>query len=285
MVTGRRAKRTLALLLAPLLGVSFAQLRLSSDLVEVQTLEAGESYQRSVSVQNMGNQPATLRVYQTDYRYLADGTTEYGKAGRLERSNAAWLTLPASPATVPAAGTLPLDYRVRVPSDASLTGSYYSVIMLEQVTLEPPTETPPEGSHDGATLGLRTVVRYAVLVVTNIGSSGVQNLELMNPSLQAAEAERGVLLQLDVSNPGERYLEPQVYLELYDQSGAQLGRYGDRQRRLLPGTSVRQDFDLGQLAPGAYTAVVIADAGGEAIFGARYRLEVGVGDTGVGDPP
>lgn len=50
--------------------------------------------------------------------------------------------------------------------------------------------------------------------------------------------------------------------------------------RIFPRASVRQAFDLGALTPGAYTAVVIADAGGEAVFGTRYTLEVGnVGET------
>lgn len=69
-----------------------------------------------------------------------------------------------------------------------------------------------------------------------------------------------------------------MYLELHDKSGTQVDRFGDQQRRLFPGTSVRQDFELGSLPPGEYTAVVIADAGGEDVFGTRYTLNVGDGD-------
>lgn len=74
-----------------------------------------------------------------------------------------------------------------------------------------------------------------------------------------------------------RLLQPTARLELYDRSGAQVRRLEAQVERIFPDTSVRQNFDLGKLAPGDYTAVVIVDAGGDDVFGARYILEVGEG--------
>lgn len=174
-------KRFLLLLLVPLLGVSFAQLALSSDLVQVQTLAPGESYEGTLAVQNPSNQPATLRVYQTDYLYLADGTAEYGEPGNSARSNAPWVKLPAATATVPAEDGLVVSYRVQVPDNAALAGSYWSVIMVEQVGEAAPI---PEGSQERPAIGINTVVRYAVEIVVNIGTTGERRLELAKPSLQ-----------------------------------------------------------------------------------------------------
>ncbi len=86
-------------------------------------------------------------------------------------------------------------------------------------------------------------------------------------------------LQVSLKNTGERLLNPSLSLELYDKSGTQVDRFEAQAERIFPGTSVRQDFELGNLSPGEYTAVVIADAGGEAVFGTRYTLNVGDSDT------
>lgn len=262
--------------LTSLLATSFAQVYVSSGLVQAETLVPGETHQGTITLDNESDQPATVRLYQTDYAYSADGTTEYGEPGSNTRSNAPWVILPAATATVPADDGLVLNYRVQVPDDPTLAGSYWSILMVEQLAEAVPES---EGAQDEPAVGINTVTRYAIALVTDIGTTGERLLELANPSLQQAEAERGVLFQVDVTNPGERYLQPQVYLELYDESGTKVGRFGDQQQRLLPGNSVRQDFDLGTLTSGEYTAVVIADAGGEDVFGTRYTLNVGDGDT------
>lgn len=125
---------------------------------------------------------------------------------------------------------------------------------------------------------IRTQFRYGVSVVTNLGDSGESRLSFENPQFVRLEDGATTHLQVSLQNTGGRLLNPEVQLELFDASGAQVDRLEAQAERIFPGTSVRQNFDLGDLAPGDYTAVVIVDTGGEDVFGARYTLNVGDGD-------
>jgi hypothetical protein len=42
---------------------------------------------------------------------------------------------------------------------------------------------------------------------------------------------------------------------------------------LYPGTSLKQVFSLGRLAPGTYRAVVFADSGEDAVFASQFTLK------------
>ncbi len=116
-------------------------------------------------------------------------------------------------------------------------------------------------------------------MVTTLGDSGESQLSFENPHFERPQDGAAAQLQVSLRNTGERLLQPEAQLELYDQSGAQVSRLDARVDRIFPDTSVRQTFDLGTLAPGDYTAVVIVDAGGEDVFGTRYTLNVGDGNA------
>ncbi len=83
-------------------------------------------------------------------------------------------------------------------------------------------------------------------------------------------------MQVDIENIGERLLKSFLWAELYDEEGSYVGRFeaGEFHIRIYPGTSVRYRVDLSQVPKGAYRALVVADCGGEDIFGVTYTLEL-----------
>jgi len=211
----------------------------------------------------------TVRIYQTDYLFYADGRNEFGKPGSNPRSNASWISYSPNQITLPAGGRAEVTYQITVPNDKDLRGTYWSVIMVEEVpkgTLEVPSAKKGE-----VAVGIRVVSRYAVQVVTHIGDTGTRALEFADKKLEMKDGK--TCLILDVKNTGERWLVPEVYVDLFGQSG-QLGRYPGGKLRIFPGCSVRYRVDLGALKPGKYNALVIADCGEDNVFGARYTLEV-----------
>ncbi|MDI9391577.1 MAG: hypothetical protein QM402_09665 [Synergistota bacterium] len=211
----------------------------------------------------------TVRVYQTDYMFYADGRNEFGKPGSVPRSNASWIAYSPNQITVPAGGRAEVSYQISVPNDKNLRGTYWSVIMVELVpkgALEVPSAKKGE-----VAVGIRIASRYAVQVITSIGDTGTRALEFADKRLEAKDGK--TCLVLYVKNTGERWLVPEVYVDLFGQSG-QLGRYPGGKLRIFPGCSVRYTVDLGALKRGKYSAMVIADAGEEKVFGARYTLEV-----------
>lgn len=240
-------------------------------LVHERTAQPGEAYRGTIIVRNTGDASRRARVYQTDYLFFSDGRNVYGAAGVDERSNAGWLTLSTDYLELPPNGSVPVEYVAAVPPDGSLRGSYWSLVMIEEL----PADARGSG-RDGVPAGsmqstVRQALRYGVHLVTHVGDTGSREIRFADKAL--VETEDGArTLYVDVENTGERTLRPHLWLELHDSSGGRPGRFETGPKRLYPGTSVRYAVDLTEAASGSYQALVVIDNGDEHVFGAQYGV-------------
>jgi len=232
--------------------------------------QIGEIYKGVVFIGNNGDKPQEVKVYQTDYLFFCDGRNLYGEPGKLERSNANWITFSPHRLIIPPQQTAPVNYTVNVPDDRSLRGTYWSMLMIEGLGEEHPEATiqPEEGKTQ---FGIKQIIRYGIQMVTHIGDTGSRKLKFVGTKLLAKEGG-GRILQIDLENTGERWLVPLLWVELYDEEGRYIGRFESSKMRIYPGTSVRHRIDLSSLPKGKYKALVVADNGDEHIFGAQYTL-------------
>lgn len=247
-----------------------AQVAVLSSTVQERAASPGETYVGTIRVLNPTDQPQAVRVYQTDYLFSADGTSNYDAPGSTPRSNARWIAPSASHLVVPAGAEVTVTYTVAVPASDSLQGTYWSAVMVEGVPQAPAiAEAAPvrRGS-----VGVGAVVRYAVQVATHLrgGTQTVRFSALHADSL--ADSSRAI--ELVVANAGGRGYRPVLWVELYDETGALRVRRQQDRGLLYPGTSLKQRFDLGRLPPGMYKAVVFADTGDDAVYAAPYRLRL-----------
>ncbi|UHD14941.1 hypothetical protein [Thiocapsa bogorovii] len=237
------------------------------DFTHEHVARPGERYRGTIVLRNDGSAPGEVKLYQTDYSFAADGSTDYGQAGQLPRSNAGWVRLSRDLVTVPASGTERIDYEVQVPTGGGLKGTYWSMVMVEAIT-----QASPEASAD-VTVQLTHSVRYGVQIVTQVGrNDDAAGLSFTNPGLVREDGKR--VFVVDVENTGQRWLRPGLSLELYSQSGTPVGKFQGTARRLYPGTSVRFKMDLGDIPNGSYLGLVVADGTGDNLFGANVELEI-----------
>ena len=228
----------------------------------------GQTIQGIITLQNIDEEPEEIKVYQTDYIFFSDGRVLYDEPGKITRSNAPWISVSPKRLTIPAQGIATINYILNVPDDESLEGTYWSIIMIEPV---------PEGSPESAdakegelNLGLRQIFRYGIQIVTHIGETGDRSLQFIGSRLVKEEEIR--ILEIDIENTGERWLRPIVWTELYDEKGIFIGKYDGGILRTYPGTSVKFRMDLTSVESGDYKALVIADGGGNDIFGITFNL-------------
>jgi len=251
-------------------GRAFA-ISLPGGLTIESNLTAGGKASGNIVILNDDAEPVTVRVYQTDYMFSADGRSEFSNPGSTPRSNASWITYSPNQISVPPNGSASVSYQVTVPNDPGLRGTYWSIIMIEPIpkaSLEPPST-----EKDKIAVGVQAIIRHAIQMITNIDDTGERALKFASKKLENRDGK--VFLVLDVENTGERWLVPALYVDLADQGGNSFGRLEGGSLRIFPGCSVRYLVDLGPLKPGKYNALVIADCGeGEKVFGARYTLEV-----------
>lgn len=239
-----------------------AAVLLESAMIEENSAKPGELYQGVIVLRNSDKVSAEARVYQTDYSFSADGRNHFGEPGKIKRSNAKWLQLGQGQFSVPPQSLLKVHYQIRVPDDATLTGSYWSMLMVEPMAM-----SSPEGAAQ-----MTQKMRFAVQVITQIGTTGKRELAFIEPNI--LEKNGTPLFTVDIKNTGERSLQPKISLELYDQHGAPLNKLEGSKLLLYPSTSGRFQIELHGVPPGKYRALVVADAGGDDLFGSQFEVRI-----------
>ncbi|HBL37147.1 MAG TPA: hypothetical protein DDZ55_10085 [Firmicutes bacterium] len=238
-----------------------------SPLIQERVAAVGTSYNGSIVIENSGKTPCRVQIYQTDYLYYADGRSSYGVLGENPASNGNWVTSGSNWLTVPAQGKATVHYKVEVPPNPALQGSYWSMLMVEAAD-----DQPIAGGKNQGAVALRTKLRYGVQVITNIGNTGSRQIRFLDRKISNEGGQR--ILQLDIENSGERSLNPVLSLQLFNARGELIGNCQGGKFRILPTCSVRQRINLPALPRGNYKALVIVDNGDQYVFGANYDLVI-----------
>ena len=257
------------LIMLTVTSASYARISIIGGLSHEKKASAGEVYKGSIIINNGDVKPQEIKIYQTDYTFDCDGTNEYGAAGELERSNAKWVSFSPNRMIIPSESTMTINYTVKVPGgDPNLVGTYWSMLMVEEIP-----ETSPESSQAEEVVpqvGIMQIVRYGIQMITHIEDTGERKLEFLDTKLLREDEKR--ILKVDIGNAGQRWLRASLWVELYDDTGSYIGRFENDRKRIFPDTSVRFNVDLSNVPKGSYQSLVVADCGGDDIFGANLTL-------------
>jgi P pilus assembly chaperone PapD len=241
-----------------------AQVSVVSSTLEERAATPGEQYTGTIRVRNTSSAPQLARVYQTDYRFLADGQTFYDQAGSSARSNAGWVTFSPSRLTLAPGEEATVSYTVKVPQ-ADPRGSYWSVVMVETV------DEGRAAAVRAGRVGIEPTIRYAVQLATHVGQA---QRRIALEGARVSREQGAPALAVNVVNTGEQADRLDLRVELFDAEGAPAGRLTSTRGLVYPGSSIHQRFDLGQLAPGTYRALLVVDTGSDDVFGAEYTIRI-----------
>lgn len=262
----------------PLLSLFTALIAISSasagvavvgELARTSNVKPGGVFDGVILVANHGTEPADVRVSQSDYSFEASGANNYAEPGTSPRSNARWITITPSLLKLAPGETQSVRYKGVVPTDPTLRGTFWSMVMVEPSSAAVAT---PENQPGKIAVGLQTKIRFAVQLVTELGQGGTRSLKVLEKAIVKADGKR--TLQLDIGNDGERVLIPTVSAELFDEKGTPVGRFEGGRARIYPDCSVRAQIDLSKVPSGKYVAMVLLDNGDAQVMGAQYDLEI-----------
>jgi len=230
----------------------------------------GQTYEGVIVLKNTEETLEKARIYQTDYSFNAQGQKFFPPAGSNLRSNAGWISFHPSLIDLPPQATLEVKFKIIVPADPSLKGTYWSLIMVEQM----PALIKPASSWAGKepTLSLNQIVRYGIQIVTHIGETGERKIRIVKSRLVNHEGKYE--LQLMVENIGERCLVPDLCLQLFNPQGEQMGQFAGGRWRLYPQTSALYRVDLGSLPENKYKALILLDNHDDHVFAAQLNLNL-----------
>lgn len=246
---------------------AYASVEVIGSLKYVFNSNPGEVVRGQIRIQNSDPTDQEVRIYQTDYLYNYQDQTFYdepGIKGGNKRSNTGWIQY--SPKTVILKGkeSRNVEFEISVPSGDTITGTFWSSIMVEGVT--------PIDPNQKGDLSIRTVTRYAVQIVNEINNRGVGKLKFMEPTL-IKEENKKLYLAIDILNEGAHYIAPDLNMELYDESGTLVKTITAPKKGLYPTTSTRFRLDLDGLpSKKTYTAMIVAAGQDDDVFGLEYTL-------------
>ncbi|MFW6029457.1 MAG: hypothetical protein ACOCRO_04305 [Halanaerobiales bacterium] len=238
-------------------------------LTKEYTVRKGQELDDVITLFNSTNQVVNVRIYQKDYLFYADGRKLYKEVDIVDRSNNKWIQIPDL-VTIPPESEIPVNLSLLIPDDNTLNGTYWSIIMVEPLEMD---DVDEDISNDGdVNLGVNTVVRYGIQIVTHIGNTGERSIKILEKRILNENGKS--ILTLDIENDGQRWVKPEVSIDLYNSDGELSAELSSGViKRLFPGTSVRHSIDLGSVS-GKYQAMVIIDNGDDNIWGAQYKLDL-----------
>ncbi len=252
---------------------AFADISIMGKLTHDYSIKPGLETKGKIIIRNKSlTETASVRISPHDYSFNSDGETFYMKPDSLERSCTGWLNLDRSLVHIPPDSIVTINYTLTVPDDEKLIGTYWCIIIVEPVA----TEIKPDiNSEEEINIAVKETVRFGVQIIASIPDTGKKEIEFTSAGLIKDENE-DVILSVDLLNTGERWLRPDVWVDLYSNDGSVVGRFTCTKKRLFPETSIRQHINLGVLKTGEYVALIVADDGDEYIVGAEYKLKVDV---------
>jgi len=242
-----------------------ANVVINNGLSHIHTVEGGQIIKGKIEILNTDNKPQAVKIYQRDYHFDYKGQVSYDEPNSNKRSNAAWIDFSPSYLEVEAKGEAVVLYEIKIPADADLSGTYWSVLMVEGISSITPEL--PEGG-----VNISTIMRYAIQLATNIGETGTNNLEFVDAKLDKIDGN--TVGSIGVVNSGERLLTPEVSIELFNEAGQSVSIVKATKKKIYPGTSTRFYLDLIDLPKGNYEAVILADCSEEDIFGLNLSLSL-----------
>lgn len=251
---------------------SNAQVIVRGSLAQEEKAAPGNTYEGTVELYNQGDTVRTVEVSFRDYLFTYEGQSQYLDPGSHDRSNAPWIDYGASTVTIPPQAETNIEYDVQVPDTMSgdapsgaLLGTYWSMLIVEPLNQNPNVE-----AEQG--LAVQQVRRYGIQIITHIQNTGSPALEVLSTNL-VSEGDR-TLLRLAVKNTGTRGDRPGVRLEMYDEEGELVLEQTSSPKRVYPGTSVRHQLDLTDLAPGEYQALLVLESKSGRPTGMQFSVEL-----------
>lgn len=243
-----------------------AQIIITNGLTHQIISTAGQSKKGEIILRNTANVESTARVFLEDYEYYVDGDTSDKTASR---SNKSWIQLKEDIVSLQPNEEKTVEYTVQVPKNKSLNGSYWSVAIVQ------PADDIINPPKDKGAIHIRTVVRYAIQLITNVKTKMTTTSELSFLSAKVEKNQDKKELWIDVKNTGRIFHKAKLAVEFYDaDSGEQKSVLSSNTLSLLPTLSKRYRVDITQIPRGAYKVVVLAQCENEELFGLNMDITI-----------
>ena len=225
----------------------------------------GNTYQGKIELQNAADIAQVVTLYQSDMTTMHTGETFYTDSITNDRSNINWISISTLGITLESEEKGGIDFQITVPNSSMLSGTYWSIIMIEP-------RDPIHVQEDKSGYSIQSKIRYAIQIVCNIGETGTTDLKFLNISQEKYKDRH--YLEVAIENSGQILIKPTLSLELFDEQGNSLPILKAEKQRIFPNSSKKYIIEIDEIKPGVYQGILIADCNTDDLFGVNITLNL-----------
>lgn len=248
-----------------ILGGLNASISVTNGLTHEHIVSQNEMQTGLVEIMNIGKSVQRVLFYLSDFPADCKGEVfQPADTGSVVRTNSPWITLSASERMIAPGEKYTLKYEIKTPNKL-LKGSFWSLLMIEEQPLIDTADTR---------IGVKisSNLRYAVQLITSFEDDESVKVSFENVELQFIENEK--MLAVKLFNECNKMLKPIVKMEVYNEAGELILEERAKDRKLYPSQCRTYYIPSGNLEPGKYQAVLVADCGNRDLFGLTVNLNV-----------
>lgn len=239
-------------ILGPMSAANAADIGLSPARLSLQVAPGG-TVTGETTVFSTSSKPVTLMVSMGDWTQASDGKLTFLPPGTADYSATPWATPSATSLVVPPNGKATLRISFQVPNDASLAGTYQSVVFVE-------TQATPSAGKGTQFL---TKQRLGLVAYVTIAGTATHGSKLSDMYLDGHD------LKVVLDNTGNTLMRASGKVELRDSAGKTVATIPVSDVPVMRGSE--RDLALAlpkDLAPGYYVALaLINDPRGGSLVG------------------
>lgn len=241
-----------------------AKIVVLNGLTHIHNTGSGQVVTGKVQVKNVGLKPEKVLVYKKDLLQTCDGKTDFAESGSQERSSAKWLETNIDEKLLKEGEEYEILYTIRIPQESSLSGSYWSMLMIEGA------DPVNEELQKGVSIGSK--IRYAIQVITDIGITENPKLSFENILFKKISPQVKTV-NVKLKNPGKFMVRPKLLLEIYSKDGQKLKVLESTSQKVYPLSCKDYEIEIKDLPKGTYDAILVADYGAD-LFGTNLVIEI-----------
>jgi hypothetical protein len=236
-------------------------------LTHVHLGEAGSQLSGKIKIRNDSPKENRIILYKQDLMLSCDNNSifEYKDINTNPKSMGSWLKVNVDEKILGPHEEYDLSYSIYVPKNVTQKGSYWTVLMIEGAD--------PIHEPESQSLQVGSKIRYAVQLITEIGSFESPKLQFENVEYKKGVNMTSNVVQVKIRNVGEYSAQTKVLLEIYDSKGSKLKVFQGSVRRIYPNLCNVFELEIKDLPKGIYDGVIIADNSKD-LFGSNISIKI-----------
>ena len=246
---------------------AFSGVVILNGLTHVHSGEAGSVMSGKIKIRNDSSKENRIILYKQDLILSCENTSiyEYKDINSNPRSMGGWLKVNVDEKILGPHEEYDLSYSINVPKNVAQKGSYWTVLMVEGAD--------PIREPESQSLQVGSKIRYAVQLITELGSFESPKLQFENVEYKKAVNSTSNVVQIKLKNIGQYSAQTKVLLEIYDSKGTKLKVFQGSVRRIYPNHCNVFELEIKDLPKGIYDGVIIADNSKD-LFGSNVSIKI-----------